>query len=195
MKEASIMRRRISVPILVVIVLGLAGRLSAQEKYTARLMTRGGPNSEPVIKLQIIIDSYTTGPEAWRLQQILEFSGYDPFIAAFREVDKGSISFYGTRGLKVNIHVAEVLPTEKGRKILLFTERQAWDVDVLQRMDGRFPYMVVELNVDNRGKGDGKIYENAQIRFNGDKASGTSTLELETYNSAPKVLFGVQLVK
>jgi len=187
------MRLRLPLPIPIVLV--LAGILPAQEKYTARMMTRSGPNSEPVVKLQILIDSYTTGQEAWRLQQILEFSGYDPFISAFREANKGSISFYGTRGLKINIHVAEVIPTEKGRKILLFAERQTWDVDVLQRMDGRFPYMAVELNVDNRGKGDGKLYENAQIRFNGDKAAGTSTLELESYNSAPKVLFGVQLVK
>jgi len=191
------MRRQFAVLALVGIVLGfsMGGFASAQEKYNARLLTRGGPNSEPAIKIQISIDGYTTGQEAFQLQQLLEQGGYDPFITAFRESNKGSVVFTGTRGLKIVIHVAQVIPKENGRKILLFTERQAWDVDVFQRMDGRYPYMVIELDVNNKGKGEGKIYENAQIRLTADRETRTGTMEMESYNSAPKSLFGVQLIK
>lgn len=189
------LRRQCAVFALIVISLCLGGFLAAQEKYTARLLTRGGPNSESAIKIQIAIESYSTGQEVWKLQQILELNGYEPFISAFRQSNKGSLVFASSRGLKVVIHAAQVIPKEDGRKIMLFTEIQAWDVDVMARMDGRFPYMVIELDVNNKGKGDGRIYENAQIRFNGDKTTGTATIEMETYNSAPKPLFGVQLVK
>jgi hypothetical protein len=190
-------RRQLAVLALVGIVLGfsMGGFASAQEKYNARLLTRGGPNSEPAIKIQLVIESYTTGEEAWRLQQILEMGGFQPFIEAFRESIKGSVIFFGTRGLKINIHVAQVIPKENGRKILLFTERQAWDTDVLQRMDGRYPYLVVELDVNNKGKGEGRIYENAQIKLTGNREARKAIMEMESFNSAPKSLFGVSLVK
>jgi len=189
------MRKKVMILILVGFGLCLSGLATAQEKYSARLMTRGGPNSEPAIKIQFLIESYSTPGEVWALQQLLELGGYEPFIKAFRESVKGSIVFYGTRGLKINIHVANVLPKENGRKILLFTERQAWDTDVLQRFDGRFPYLVVELDLDNRGKGEGKIYESAQIKIRGDQENRAAVMELDSFNSAPKSLFGVGLIK
>ena len=50
------------------------------------------------------------------------------------------------------------------------------------------------LRTEN-GNGEGKIYENAQIRLQGDKEAGTGAIEMESYNSAPKVIFGLGLVK
>lgn len=192
------MRKYFWVASLIIIGLCLNEPLAGQESYTARLMTRGGPNSEPVIKVQFVIESYSTGEEVWRFQKILTEAGYEPFIQAFRQEVKGHLIIHGTRGLKVAIHVAHVIPKENGRKIMLFTEKQSWDLGefgTVQRMDDRYPYMVFELDLDNRGKGSGKIYENAQIKFSGDRESGTSIMEMDSYNSTPKNLFGVSLVK
>jgi hypothetical protein len=191
------MRKRAAILILILagLGLGLTGRAAAEEKYNARLMTRGGPNSEPAIKMQFVIDGYSTGEEVWKLQQLLELSGYGPYIQAFRETVKGRIVIFGTRGLKVNIHVAHVQPKENGRTIWLFTEKQSWDTDVVQRMDDRYPYLVIELNLDSRGKGEGKMYENAQIKMSGDRSIGSSMMEMESYNSTPKALFAVGLAK
>jgi hypothetical protein len=177
------------------VCLCFSGVLSAAEKYRAKLFTRGGPNTENVIRLQINIDSYTTGEEGWLLFHALNYEGWDQFIAAFRQANKGSIIFQGARGLKIAIHAAQVIPTENGRKIMLFTEKQSWEVDVQQRTDGRFPFMVFELDVDTKGIGTGKIHENAQIKLRGDRETGTGAVEMESYNSAPKVIFGVGLVK
>jgi hypothetical protein len=189
------MHKRTALLVLSLAGLGWAATAAAEEKYSARLMTRGGPNSEPAIKIQFVIDGYSTGEEVWQLQQLLEQSGYEPYIEAFRGMIKGKVVIFGTRGLKVNIHVAHVVPSEKGRTIWLFTEKQSWDTEVVQRMDDRYPYLVIELNLDARGKGNGKIYENAQIRMSGDRSAGLSTMEMESYNSTPKVLFGVGLAK
>ena len=175
--------------------LSLGGALSAAERYRAKLFTRGGPNPENVIRIQVDIESYTTGEEGWLLFHALNYEGWEAFIAAFRQANKGNIIFQGARGLKVAIHAAQVIPRENGRKVMLFTEKQTWEVDVQQRTDGRFPFMVFELDVDNKGNGEGKIYENAQIKLRGDRETGTGAVEMESYNSAPKVLFGVTLAK
>lgn len=189
------MKKRISVAVLVGVCLCFGGILSASEKYRAKLFTRGGPNTESVLRIQINIESYTTGEEGWKLLQALNDQCWEPFITGFRQSNKGSVVFQGSRGLKVVIHVAQVIPQENGRKIMLFTERQAWEVDVSQRIDGRFPFMVFELDVDNKGRGDGKIYENAQIKLKGDRDTSTAIMEMESYNSSPKVLFSVELIK
>lgn len=189
------MGRKISIPILLSVWLGLSGIVSAGEKYAAKLLTRGGPNTEPVTRIEIEIASYTTGEEAWQLLQTLNQSGYEPFITAFRQSNRGTIRFLAAHGLNIAIHVAQSIPKENGKTIMLFTERQAWEVDVSQRTDGRFPFMIVELNVDNKGKGEGRLYENAQIKMQGEQNSGLATMLMESYNSAPKILFGVQLVK
>lgn len=189
------MGKKVAVLFLLGLGLCLDGNLSAAEKYIGRLFTRGGPNTEAVIKVQVEVDSYTTTEEGFQLLQALNDQGWQPFITAFRQSIKGSIRFVGGRGLNIKIHVAEVFPKENGRKILLFTEKQAWEVDVQQRFDGRFPFMIVELNVDNKGNGEGKIYENAQIKLSGNREDRTGIVEMESYSSAPKVLFSVQLIK
>jgi hypothetical protein len=189
------MKRIFAITILAAFFLGSGNLLAAAERYSAKMLTRGGPNTEPVLKIQITIDSYTTGEEAWKLMQLLDKGGYEPFITAFRQDTKGSLLFMSARGLKVNIHVAQVTPKENGRRIMLFTERQGWEVDVFQRVDGRYPFLIIELDLDNKGKGEGRIYENAQIKFSGNESTGTARMEMEGYSSAPKNLFGVQLIK
>jgi len=185
-------------PVLIAVFCGclcFGGALSAAETYNAKLFTRGGPNTENVIRLQITIDSFTSGEEGWILFHALNYEGWEQFISAFRQAKKGTVQFRGARGLSIAIHAAQVIPTEKGRKIMLFTEKQVWEVDVQQRTDGRFPFMVFELDLDNKGVGEGKIYENAQVKLKGDRESGTGAIEMESYSSAPKVMFGVGLVK
>jgi hypothetical protein len=189
------MKRIFSVMTLVSFCLCCCGLLSAKERYEAKMMTRGGPNTAPVLRIQIVIESYTTGEEGWQLMQLLNQGGYEPFIKAFRQANKGSLLFMSARGLKVMIHVAHVSPKENGRKIMLFTERQSWEVDVFQRTSGRYPFMVIELDVDNKGNGKGRIYENAQIKFRSNPAGGTVTMEMEEYGSAPKDIFRVRLIK
>jgi len=189
------MKSRPVVMALLSVCLCFGGALSAAEKYRGKMFTRGGPNTESVVRLQINIDSYTSGEEGWLLFHALNYQGWEEFIAAFRKAVKGQVIFQGARGLKIIIHAAQIVPKENGRKIRLFTEKQNWEVDVSQRTDGRFPFMVFELDLDSKGNGEGKIYENAQIRLQGDKEAGTGAIEMESYNSAPKVIFGLGLVK
>jgi hypothetical protein len=91
------------------------------------------------------------------------------------------------RGWNLPIHAAQVVPTEKGKNVLLFLNRQGWDPGSYQK-PGRNFFMVIELKLNEKGKGEGRFYEDAQIKL--DTVAGK--IELETYDSAPKILPQVQ---
>jgi hypothetical protein len=178
-----------------VLALAIAGPIvlaasPAQEEFQARLLGQGAHYSSQAEKFMFVIDGYSDPREVLDLAAVLSSSGYEPFMTAFRGLTKGYVRPAAGRGVKINIHVAHSLPTKKGRKIVLFTQRQSWDAEAQQRTDPRFTFMVFELNVDKKGNGDGKIYEQARVRI-----SEQGMMELESYNATPLALWGVRLKK
>jgi len=161
-----------------------------KEEFMARVLQGGGQLTEDVKKIKITIDGYTTEEEVLNLISIMNLQGYEPFMDAFRALNKGAFFPIGFRGTKIIVHGAHSIPTEKGRKILLFTTRQPWSVESNQRVDPRFTFMVVELKIDNKGKGTGNIYEQASI-----KMTPQRTFEMDGYNAPPKQLWDVRLSK
>ncbi len=161
-----------------------------KEEFIARVLQGGMQYSETTRKIKITIDGYTTEEEVLNLIGTMNEQGYQPFMDAFRALNKGTFFPIGGRGIKLILHGAHSYPTEKGRKILLFTTRQTWDVNANVRTDPRFSYMVIELLVDNKGKGNGNIYEQASI-----KLTPQRTFEMDGYNAPPMQLWDVQLSK
>jgi hypothetical protein len=160
------------------------------EEFVARILQGGQMYTESVKKIKITIDSYTTDEEVLNLIGVMSQQGYEAFMDAFRAAKKGIFFPIGGRGIKIIIHGAHSIPAEKGRQILLFTTRQSWDVEINPRTDSRFGFMVVELNVNSKGKGTGKIYEQASIQLTPQR-----TIVMDGYNSPPKQLWDVQLSK
>jgi hypothetical protein len=185
------MKAGIAAAVPVLFCLGLAGALPASETFTARVLSGGGPNSERVQNIRIELDGYSTPEEIAQLAEVINAQGWEPFIAAFREQKKGVMRIMGTRGYNVPINAVHSEPTAKGRKVWLFAERQVWDADTrsINTREG-YLFMVVELDLDAKGKGDGKIFHQANIKFN-----KNATLALDTYNSAPKLLIAVKQTK
>lgn len=176
---------------IVAACLSLSTVLTAKEEFQARLLTAsGGIPADKAMKIRISVESYTSSEEVLQLIEILGQRGYEAFMSAFIGVNKGIFRPIGGRGVKINLHAALSIQTDKGRQILLFTQRQSWDLEASQRIDRRFPFMVVELNLDNKGKGMGKIYEQANIRL-----TNQGTIEMESYNSPPRQLFDVRTLK
>jgi hypothetical protein len=181
-------RPALAVAVFIVVASGFA---AAQEKFICRMFTGGGPNQERVQNVRIEIDAYSTTEEIAQFADVLNKQGWEPFIALFRGSKKGTVRFMSTRGFNVTVHAAHSMPTGKGRKILLFTERQNWDADN-HPIDNRggYLFMVIELELNAKDKGEGKIYQQADIQFN-----ENSTLAMKTYKVTPLVLFGVQPTK
>jgi len=178
--------------VLVLMTIRLSSDAAAQEKeeFVARILQGGMQYTESVKKIKITIDSYSTEDEILNLIGVMSQKGYEAFMDAFRAVNKGSFFPIGGRGIKIIVHGAHSFPTDKGRQILLFTSRQTWDVETNPRTDSRFGFMVVELNINNKGKGTGKIYEQASIQLTPQR-----TIIMDGYNAPPKQLWDVRLSK
>ncbi len=167
----------------------LSTPLGATEVFKARMLTGKAPVEPPIVNVQIEIESWTTPEEIRQLQEVLSQSGVEPFLAAFSAMKKGVVRFMYARGWNLPIHAAQVLPTEKGKKVLLFLNRQGWEPGSMQRI-GRHYFMAIELKLNEKGKGEGRFYEDAQIKLD----SMLGKIELDTYESAPKILPQVQQV-
>jgi hypothetical protein len=175
---------------LCLLLLGWTSSLWAQVQFKARLMTSGGPNVQAAINVRINIKSYTDADEVRQLLQIFNSGGEDAFWPAFYKLDKGSVTFLGGLGTNIAFHAAYEKSTDKGFKIILFSKSQSIEPGSKRLIYGGFLFMVVELDLDKNYRGDGRVYEDARIRF-----TEQGTIEMESYTRAPKSLVGVSLVK
>ncbi|MCX6576541.1 MAG: hypothetical protein NTV82_09145 [Candidatus Aminicenantes bacterium] len=175
---------------LCLLLLGWTSSLWAQVQFKARLLTGGGPNVEAAINVRINIKSYTDADEVRQLLQVYNSGGEDAFWPAFYKIDKGSVIFFGGLGMNISFHAAYEKSTDKGFKIILFSKSHNIDPGSKRLIYGGFLFLVVELDLDKNYRGEGKVFEDARIRF-----TEQSTIEMESYTRAPKTLVGVSLVK
>ena len=167
----------------------LVSPLAATDIFKARMFTGKAPIQPAMINVQIEVESWTTPEEIRQLQDVMNQAGIDAFLAVFKQMNKGTVRFMAGRGWNLPIHAALTVPTEKGKKVLLFFNRQTWDPGS-QIIHGRHSFMVIELKLNEKGKGEGRFYEDAQIKLD----SMLGRIEMETYESAPKIFPQVQEV-
>lgn len=167
--------------------LGLSNLLLAKEKFEARLLTELETSGGLATKFEISIESYTSAEEISQLKEVFSQGGYESFMSAFRGMNKGIFKPIGGLGVNIVIHAAHSIPTDKGRKILLFTPSQSWDAAAPRIIDWRFPFMLIELDIGHKGKGKGKIYEQVSITL-----TGEGTVGMDLYNAPPLALWGVR---
>lgn len=167
----------------------LVAPLDAKEIFRGRMLTGRAPIEPPYVDVQLEIESWTTPEEIRQLNDVLAQAGIDAFLAAFSAVKKGVVRFLYARGYNMEIHMAQVLPTEKGKKVVVFLNRQAWSQgSYLVR--GRNYFMVIELDLNEKGRGEGRFYEDAQIQLD----PNLGKIQMGNYDSAPKVFVQVQEV-
>lgn len=167
----------------------LVAPLDAKEIFRGRMLTGRAPIEPPYVDVQLEIESWTTPEEVRQLNDVLMHGGQEAFLAAFSAAKKGVVRFLYARGYNMEIHMAQVLPTEKGRKVLVLLNRQAWSQgSYLVR--GRNYFMVIELDLNEKGRGEGRFYEDAQIQLD----PNLGKIQMGNYDSAPKVFVQVQEV-
>jgi hypothetical protein len=158
--------------------------------FRARLLTGKAPIEPPAVALRIEVQSYTTPEELIQLQQALNTSD-DAFLNVFQKFNKGVVRFTDSRGWNLPIHAAQVVPGKTGKKLTLVMLRQTWDPGAqFVRVGGNY-FMVLELNVNAKGAGDGRLYEDASIRF----ILPDGRIEMTKYEAAPKIIIQVNEVK
>jgi len=168
----------------------LCSGLWGQEEFQGRLFPDAARGSQRAEKIIISIDGYTSTDEVVQLIQTYHQSGYEQFRTDLRKLKKGILRPVGGMGVQVAFHLIQSTPTKKGRDIILVSESQSWNLDSRRRHDNRFPYLVVELSLNEKGKGSGNIYLQADIRL-----TSQGTVEKASYNQPPRQIVGLELVK
>jgi hypothetical protein len=167
----------------VLVLAALVPALSAKETFKARMLTGKTCIGAAQINVVIEIESWTTPPEVLSLAEAMNRGGLNTFQSAFNAIKKGSVRFLSDRGYNLPVHAAHSVVTEKGRTVLLFLNHQVWDADSTFVEHSYNPFMVIELKLDETGKGYGRFYEFAQVRLRPE----LGTLEMESFAAAPKI--------
>lgn len=151
------------------------------EFYYATAITGG-----TMIRLTIIINSYTPDEEVQPLAETLKTNGPEALSKALEKMDRGDIAAGDQLGNTIN--VARTFQTDKGRVIRLLLNRPIGFLEAARRgrsMD--YEFSLVELLVDEKGKGSGVMVPAAKIMFNKE-----GQLDIENYGTSPVRITSVQ---
>lgn len=172
--------------ILMLTASGLAG-----EVFRGRLLTERAPIEPPAVDVLIEIESWTTADEVFQFSEVMARSGIDSFLNLFNSTKKGTVRFLYARGYNLTIHMAQVKEEADGKKkVILVFRREPWSQGT-QLGTARYYFMVMELKLNEQGKGEGRFYEDAQIQF--DITNGL--VFMETYGTSPKMIPTIRAVK
>lgn len=172
----------------VLVLVAFAPALSAKETFKGRMLTGKTGIGAAQINVVIEIEGWTTAEEISGLAETMNRGGFNAFQDAFNNLNKGSIRFMSDRGRNLPVHASHVVTTEKGRTIVLFLNHQAWEAGSTFVDHSSNPFMVIEIKLNEKGKGDGRFYEFAQIRLRPE----LGMMEMESFAAAPKLFPIVQ---
>jgi tetratricopeptide (TPR) repeat protein len=173
--------------LLIVFILHSPASVWAQAAFRARLFTAGGLGG--AANVEIDIESYSTEDEILRLHQHFSLNDLDGFYGALRSMKKGALRFIGSSGLNIPFNAALKRPTDQGTQIFLLTESQDIVPGVTKTRIRRSRFLVVVLDLDKDLKGEGTIYEDAQVKFT------RQDIEIVSSYSMPKKLGNVHPLK
>ena len=173
------------------IIFLLAGLLPAGDVFRGRMLTERAPIEPPAVNVLIEVESWTTPDEILKFAEVMSTSGIEPFLNLFNDTKKGKVRFLYARGYNLTIHMAQVQKeTDGNKKVILVFRREPWSQGT-QLGTSRYYFMVMELQLNEKGRGEGRFYEDAQIQL--DALNGR--IIMETYGMSPKMITAVQEVK
>jgi hypothetical protein len=184
------LRRGTQAVLALIVSVILSSPLSSADVYSARMLTGKAPVEPMTVRVRIEIQEYTTPDEVIRLNDILNNAGTGAFLKVFAEMKKGVVRIMDSRGKNLPVYAAQVVPTEKGTKLQCFMLKEAWNPET-QFIKSADYFMVLELNLDEKGKGDGRLYQDAGI----DLIPQTGRIEMRRFGSAPKMLIQAKAEK
>ena len=157
-------------------------------RYTAT-----ATNIDPTVALtatlvDISITRWSTDAERERLRGILVEHGQDKLLKALQDLPRvGTIKT--PNSLAYSLQYAQRIPAEDGgERIVLVTDRDIsfWEA-VNQTRTLEYPFTVIELRLDSRGRGEGKMTVATKLSVDRD-----GQIVLENYSSQPVRLGSVK---
>jgi hypothetical protein len=189
-------KRRLSIfSLALLLIAGLAfGQTSDQPTkptvFRARFFTGGGGTMDRVLTTKIEITGFSTKDEILKLAESYNTKGEAGFRDTFRSLKKGHIQIIGASGLNIEFHAAMETPKENGFLIQLIAENAQFQPGGSQKPYTGLMFMVVILDLDAKGEGEGRVYEDTGIEF-----TTQGELKLGAFQRAPKILTAVKKQK
>jgi hypothetical protein len=157
------------------------------EQFTGRVVDAGGalPGATSAF-FTINIDEYTTDEEAMGFVSLLAEGGQDALEKALWDLDKGWIRVGGSLGYPLAI--TRSIKAEGGRIIRVMTDRPISMFESMRGLRSKdYPFGIIELQLDEEGKGEGRLIAAAQVEFNKE-----GTIEIESLGTEPLRLMNVE---
>jgi hypothetical protein len=176
----------------VAFVLSLAATpaLAQGERFSATANNMSGVGRQGVIgPVDIILQRYSTEAERNRFLAALTERGPDALLEAFQKAPSiGRLGAPGRIGYEIR-YAAEMPGEDGGRRIVIATDRRMSFMEAANRTRTvDYPFTVVQLNLDNDGKGEGRASIYAKIEV--DKKN--NAIVLEDFGIQPVTLMNVK---
>jgi hypothetical protein len=159
-----------------------------KEVYTGTIVNMSGRSAS--IGFTLTLESKTSDEEALKYLNILATQGQDEFLGAIRKNNLGYIAATGqTRRdlLVVREHIIE-----GQRRIIAAFERWQGFYEVRGGYRSTdYPFSIIEIVFDQKGKGSGTFIGLAQVTMKKDKKTEKYNLEIENFGSFPAKVMGV----
>jgi hypothetical protein len=160
------------------------------EQFSATAFGQGGMFSGKSVALNIYITDYSSDQEVEDLAATLKTNGSDALLKTIQKMkEKGRVSAIGRVGWR--IPVVRQRPTEKGRRIVMFSDRPIsfYEASAATRSQN-YEFGMLVLDVNDKGEGEGLLYGACKVKFTKD-----DQLEVENFGQAPARLAAVKLWK
>ena len=161
------------------------------EHFTAVAITTGGPRTQGGIgAVDITISRWSTPQETERFLNVLRKPGPEALLDELQ--DAKPVGTIGAPGeLAYDLRYAQQEIVDGVRRILLITDRpmSMWEV-VNRPLSADYPFTVIELRVDEQGRGDGQVAVAAAITA----SRNGKLIQLHNYDTQPVQLNDVRRV-
>ena len=160
-----------------------------KEVYTGTLMQMNGPTRSTSFNLSI--KDYTPDETAQGYLSLLVEGDQFDLLNKIRDLDLGFMSAAGSVGRRLLVVRKTQLPDGKTRIVAAF---ERWQTFAEVRNGYRtqdYPYALLEMILDAKGKGSGTFIAACKIDMKRDKKTGQYQLELENFGTYPHRVMGV----
>ena len=156
------------------------------ERFTAFAVDMSGAVSRPGARagtVDIAIERWSTPQESANLRAALQEDGSEGLLKALRKTEPPTGSIRSGSGLGYPLRFAHQIPLPGGgRRILIATDRPVSFLELRRRpiTVDEYPFMVVDIRLDAKGEGEGKLLPVAKIQVHPDHV-----VDVENYLSQP----------
>ena len=173
------------VALLIAVAFPVSARAQAPERLEGLLASTAAVAGLARIRIQI--EEYTTDQETQEFVDILRNEGWRALEGRFLKIEKGRFIRVGQLGH--NIAFARTFTHDTGRIIRLATARPIAFAEMSRQTRSReHAFGLIELRLDQEGKGSGVVWAAASLEFNDE-----GQLEIESYGNPPFSITTIEL--